>query len=312
VVIRPGELTCPLDIEAVFSRPGPLVVEVGFGDGRFTADLGRRNPEWNILGVEVSLGSVWRAYRRLIRESVTNVRLFRGNARMIVRDVLSERSLSRIYVNFPDPWPRLKHRKNRLLQADFFSLLSTRLGPGGSLSFTTDHGEYFNFACEEARISGHFDVLPGVPPEAALETKYALKWREQNKKIFHADFLKVSEAAPRAAINVSVPMQHAILSGSLDTVGSFNKVVHSFEGGHVIILQAFRDLEDGGLLFKVIVEEPDLMQEVLVQAWPKDDGVFISLQPFGNPLFTKGVREAVRAVACWLETQGLKTEKSWI
>ncbi len=312
MIVKPGDLTSPLDVESLYSRRGPLVVEVGFGDGRFTSELAREHPDWNIFGAEISLGSLWRAYRRMIRESVPNVRLYRGHGRMIVRDVVGEQRLSRIYVNFPDPWPRKKHQKNRLLQESFFSLLSTRLVDDGLLSFTTDHEEYFGFACEEAHRSGHFSVVVGAPPAAALQTKYALKWQGQNKPIFHAEFIKTSEANPHQIINSSIPMQHATLTGSIDSVGAFEKVVHPFDGGHVILLEAFRGLSEDCLLFRARVEEPDLMQEILVQAWPKDDGVFVSLQPFGNPMFTRGVREAVRAVALWLESQGLVLRESWI
>lgn len=312
MIIRPGQLTIPLDVDATFGRPGPLVVEVGFGDGRYLTHLGNAFPEWNLLGVEVSLGSIWRAYRRMLREHIDHVRLFRGNARFLVRDVIAPGTMHRIYVNFPDPWPRKKHLKNRLLRASFFELISTRLEEGGGLFLTTDHEEYFGFAVDEAEKTGLFDVRHGSPPPATLETKYALKWREQEKRIFHAEFLKQGESTPRHPIIERKEMQHAMLSGDLDSVGSFSKQVHEFDGGHVIVLDGYRDLSGGGLLFKVVVEEPDLRQEVLVQAWQKPEGVFVSLQPFGDPLTTRGVREAVRSVVAWLESQGLEMKESWI
>ena len=107
-------------------------------------------------------------------------------------------------------------------------------------------------------------------------------------------------------------MQHASLKGSLSNVGHFTKQVRSFEGGHAIVLEAYRDLGSEGLLFKATTEEPDMRQEILIQAWPKKDGVYVSLQPFGDPMTTKGVREAVMAVTDWLVSQGLELEQAWV
>jgi tRNA (guanine-N7-)-methyltransferase len=312
IIIRPGDLRLPLSQSVAFGRDRNLVIEVGFGDGRYLSHLAAENPDWNILGVEVSLGSVWRAYRRMLRDSRTNVRLFRGDARFLVRDVIGPNTLSRIYVNFPDPWPRKKHRERRLLRAPFFELLSTRLCPEGALSFTTDHEEYFHFAIAEAASTELFRVDIAPPPEATLQTKYAQKWQEMKKEIFHAEFTRVSEAEPHPALITKTDMHHAILDGELTAIGSFEKQIRSFAGGHVIILEAFRDLSCESLIFKVRTEEPDLVQEILIQAWQKPDGVFVSLQPFGDPLATRGVREAVHGVTDWLATQGLSVREKWI
>jgi tRNA (guanine-N7-)-methyltransferase len=312
IIVKPGDLRLPLDTSVIFGREAELVIEVGFGDGRYLAYLGEKFPEANLLGVEVSLGSVWRAYRRMLREGISNVRLFRGDARFIVRDVVAPRGLSRIYVNFPDPWPRKKHLKNRLLQAPFFELLSTRLADGGSLLLTTDHKEYFEFALAEAASTGLYSIIQADPPAATLKTKYAEKWQEMNKNIFHAEFKKESEAAVQPTLITKTDMHHAILEGDLSAVTSFEKQIHSYDGGHAIILEGFRDLNNESMIFKVRVEEPDLVQEILIQAWQKPDEVFVSLQPFGDPLATKGVKESVHAVTDFLATKGLTVQQRWI
>ncbi len=312
MIIRPGQLTLPVNPESIYGRSGPLTIEIGFGDGRYLTHLSATHPDWNILGVEVSMGSMWRAYRRMKREGIEHVRLYHGDARFIVRDVIPIGSLHAIYVNFPDPWPRKRHHGNRLLQAGFFELASTRLGTSGVLSLTTDHEEYFEFSVSEAERTGLFEVEFGEPSAAALQTKYALKWQEQNKPIFHTLFHKLGEGSSKPAIIQQIEMQHAVLSGTLDSIGNFEKQVKAFDGGHVIVLEAFRALGGDGVLFKVLVEETDLRQEVLIQAWQKEDGVYVGLEQFGDPLGTRGVREAVRAVADWLTEQGLELKQSWI
>jgi tRNA (guanine-N7-)-methyltransferase len=312
ILLRASELATPMAPSALFSRPGPVVFEVGFGDGRYLEHLASAHPDWNLIGAEVSLGSVWRAYRRMQRAGIEDVRLFKGNARFLVRDVFEQGSLDRVFVNFPDPWPRKKHHKNRLLQVPFFRILSSRLKPGGSLFLTTDHPEYFEFSLGQGRESGCFDVIEGPPPPATLETKYARKWRDQQKPIYHVEFRchTVIESAPR--IITAIDMQHATLKGSLENVGAFSKQVRRFQGGHAFVMEAYRELGSQGLLFKAISEEQDFRQELLIQAWPKEGGVYVSLQPFGDPMTTKGVREAVLAVTDWLVSQGLELDQTWV
>ncbi len=347
MIVKNGHFDTPSDLtgpDSLFGREAPLVLEVGFGDGQFLSHLGRMHPEWNLLGAEISLGSVWRTYRRMKRDGIEHVRLYKGNAGFIVRDVVAKGALSRVYVNFPDPWPRKKQWKNRLLQPDFFRTLQSRLAAGGRLELTTDHPGYFEYALEAAARSTCFTTEQGTPPEAALQTKYARKWLDQGKPIFHARFhpdpipaatssvpTPVRAAAPGGAaarydapLLLKIPMQHALLSGRLPAHLTFEKQVQAFSGGHVIILEVFRKITASGtgppnendqdsLLFKVVTEEPDLRQELLIQAWQRDeDAVHVSLQGFGEPLSTPAVREAVRAVTLWLETQGLSVQKAWI
>lgn len=312
MLLRRSDLAQPLDASALFHRPGRLVLEIGFGDGRFLAGLARRHPDWNLLGVEVSLASVSRAWRRMRREGLHTVRLFKGNARFLVRDVLPPASLHRVYVNFPDPWPRKRHLENRLLQAEFFDLVSTRLEPGGTLCLTTDHEEYFDFAREQAAGSGRFEEAVLEPPRESLETKYALKWRAEARHIQHAAWT-VRDPAPGQEPRIPFePMQHALLAGDLSGVGTFTKQVRRFEGGAAVVTEAFRTLDGSGLLFTVVVEEPDLRQELLVRAFEKEAGVQVGLQAFGDPIATRGVREGLRAVTAWLEAQGLTLVKTWI
>ncbi|MDX2004693.1 MAG: tRNA (guanosine(46)-N7)-methyltransferase TrmB, partial [Meiothermus sp.] len=184
MLIRLGDVPFPLG-------DGPnQVLEVGFGDGRFTALIAQMHPEWRIVGVEIAAASVGRAVRRLRREGVHNVRVYHGEARFALRNFFAPGGLSRVYVNFPDPWPKAKHHDNRLLQRSFFRRLSTRLAEGGQLLLTTDHHDYWRFAQAEASASGLFDVSTPPPPPHHLTTKYALKWRGEGRSFYHAVFTK--------------------------------------------------------------------------------------------------------------------------
>ena len=286
-------------------------MEVGFGDGWFLAHLAGEHPAWNLLGAEVSTGSVARAFKRMRRERIGSVRLYLGHARFVVRNLIPRHSLHRVYVNFPDPWPKKRHHERRLLRVPFFRLLSTRLADGGALLFTTDHAEYFDFALAEARATGLFAIEQKPPAAATLQTKYARKWRAQAVPIQHATFTKIAEADDAFAPTVETDdaMHHALLAGSLPPIESFEKHVHRFKGGHVIMLEALRPVGEAGLVFVTRIEEEDLTQEALIEArpTPKDHAdVFVGIKPFGQPLVTRGTKEAVHAVTQWLEQHGMR------
>ncbi|MDX1546955.1 MAG: tRNA (guanosine(46)-N7)-methyltransferase TrmB [Rhodothermales bacterium] len=316
MLLKLGAYSLPAPPETFFGRVAPLVLEVGFGDGGFLAHLARTHPAWNLLGAEVSVGSVSRAFRRIRRAGHRNVRLYAGHARFLVRNVVPPHGLHRVYVNFPDPWPKQKHRGRRLLRAPFFRLLSTRLEDGGALLFTTDHAEYFGYALAEARRTGLFAVEQAPPPPATLETKYARKWRAQAIPIQHAVFTKTAEAdaAFPPLVDPADAMHHALLAGTLPPLDRFEKIVHPFEGGHVIVLEAYGAVGGAGLVFVTRIEEQDLTQEVLVEARPdaKDRGrVLVRIKAFGQPLLTRGTREAIRAVVGFLEPRGLRLDQAF-
>lgn len=302
----------PADSSQLFGRDGSLMLEVGFGNGDFLIAQAARHPEVNYLGVEVSLGAMTRAFRKARRQALTNVRFWKGPAQVIVRNVIPPHGLQRVYVNFPDPWPRERHRKHRLLQADFFRLLSTRLAEGGDLQLTTDHHDYFVFAQEQAAASELFSSETAPPPPDTLLTKYAEKWQDQGRPIYHIRFTKTGEADPYPPTLEKTPMQHAVLDGSLDAIQSFSKYVHRFSEGVVVLSEAMRPVEGRRLLLMGHVEEHQLRQDLLIEARPHDEGgVLVTLRPFGNPVGTRGLREAIRAACAWLETQGLTLREGW-
>ncbi len=310
-LLRFSDIAFPLDPAATFGRSGPLVLEVGFGDGRFLVTLARLHPEWNLLGVEAAAASVARALRRLVREGVGPVRLFKGRAGFALRNLVPPRSLSRVYVNFPDPWPKSRHAERRLLRVPFFRLLSTRLAGGGALLLTTDDPDYFAFAQGEARASGLFSVRLAEPPPEVLTTKYARKWRARGRRFYHAAFVKTGEAPeayPPLAKEEAMP--HAILDGAIPALTGFSKQVHAFPGGHAIFLEAARR-EPEGYYFLVRVEEPalELIQELVLELRPSTHGLYAGLKRFGDPLVTPGVRHAVAALVAWLENRGLSVKK---
>ncbi len=281
-----------------------MVLEVGFGDGRFTAELAKAHPEWLILGAEVSAASVLRAYRRLRREGIGNVRFYHGQGPFALRNLVPPGSLRRVIVNFPDPWPKKRHQRKRLLQEGFFRRLSTRLVEGGDLLLTTDHEEYFRFALEEAERSGLYRVEVKEPPEAHLRTKYALKWKEAGRAFFHAVFTKVAEDPTPWPPTRRYEVAHALLRGELPKELTLAQAPVAIPGGVAVFLELARGEE--GLYVLTHVEEEDLTQDLLLEVRRSAHGLYAGVSRFGSPLITEGVKGAVRALVRELERVGLE------
>ena len=299
----------PVDWTAVLPGEGPLHLEVGFGDGRYTALRALQLPDERFVGIELSGVSVRRALRRMRRDQVPNVALLKGEAQFLLRQLFSSASLSTINVNFPDPWPKGRHEENRLLRDEFFRLAASRLVTGGSILLATDHPEYLEFAREQSRISGLFELGSGEPPPAVFETKYALKWKTMGKPLYYQPFVRTGkEADTYPHLERPEEMPHALIDGPLPKVAGFEKRVSTYGDGHVILHEAALSTGDNPRwLIRATIDEPDLRQQVVIVVQPRQGGeLIVRLESFGDPIVTETVRGAVHAVTEWvLEQPGL-------
>ncbi len=172
--------------EPVPSRP--LVVDIGFGRGEFLLALAEKQPDVAFLGVEVSFKRVLKMARRLAKTGLANVRLVEGRAEEVLQH-LPEGSIDEAWVNFPDPWPKKRHHRRRLLQPAFLDLLCRRLAPGGVLHVATDHAGYAEQVDEV--LSAEPRLENGYAPAAFRRTvddrphtAYELEWRAEGRD-FH-------------------------------------------------------------------------------------------------------------------------------
>ena len=132
----------PIDASEVFGRSAPRVLEIGFGMGETTAAIAQRMPDTDFLGVEVYPAGVGALLRRIDEAGLSNLRIIQHDAVEVVRDMIAPGTLAGIHVFFPDPWPKKRHHKRRLIQPAFVALLASRLAPGGYLHCATDWAHY--------------------------------------------------------------------------------------------------------------------------------------------------------------------------
>ncbi len=137
-----------LDLPALFGREAPVILEIGSGTGISTAAMAAAEPEVDVLAVEVYRPGLAQLVGLVDRNGLTNVRMVRGDAMVVLTELLQPESLTGIRVFFPDPWPKSRHHKRRLLQSGTIELMADRLRPGGVLHIATDHADYAEWIAE--------------------------------------------------------------------------------------------------------------------------------------------------------------------
>jgi tRNA (guanine-N7-)-methyltransferase len=169
-----------LDFERVFGRRAPVIVEAGSGMGETTAEIAAQHPQNDYLAIEVHSPGVGSLLRHLEERALTNVRVVQHDAVEVLRDMVPLASLRGIHVFFPDPWPKKRHHKRRLLQPAFVALAAARLEHGGYLHVATDWADYAEQALAVLRdtpglVNTAADFAPR--PETRPETKFERRGR---------------------------------------------------------------------------------------------------------------------------------------
>jgi tRNA (guanine-N7-)-methyltransferase len=131
-----------VDLDRVFGRSAPKVLEIGFGMGETTATIAAQHPENDYLGIEVHTPGVGSLLKVIAEQKLTNVRIVQHDAVEVLRNMIAPETFDAVHVFFPDPWPKKRHHKRRLLQPEFVALLVERMKPGAYLHVATDWQEY--------------------------------------------------------------------------------------------------------------------------------------------------------------------------
>lgn len=167
-----------LNWEQTFGRTAPKILEIGFGMGAATAQIAAGMPQQDYLGVEVHTPGVGALLRLMEDQQLGNVRIIQHDAVEVLHNMIAENTLDGIHIFFPDPWPKKRHHKRRLIQPPLVKLLVSRLKPGGYLHLATDWQEYAEWMLEVLNaepalknIAESYVDKPAYRPETRFERR---------------------------------------------------------------------------------------------------------------------------------------------
>lgn len=184
-----------LDLDLTFGRPAPKVLEIGFGNGTSLIEMASVSPDMDFLGIEVHEPGIGHLLMLLERANVGNVRIIRGDAVSVMRWRLADASLDRIQLYFPDPWPKQRHHKRRIVQPDWVQLVAQKLKIGGTLQLATDWEDYAHHMMRVVsqdrcflNSAGHHKFAP--TPDDRPTTKFERRGRDRGHGIWDLIFLR--------------------------------------------------------------------------------------------------------------------------
>lgn len=161
----------PVDLDAWFGRTGhPTIVEIGSGTGTSTAAMAPLEADTNIVAVELYKPGLAKLLGAIVRGGIDNIRMIRGDGVEVLARMFSENSLDAVRIFFPDPWPKARHHKRRIIQSGTLNLIATRLKPGGVLHVATDHADYAAWIDELVDVEPMLESKPWPWPDAPVLT----------------------------------------------------------------------------------------------------------------------------------------------
>lgn len=194
--LRPENIGQPPDWERIFGNTQPIALEIGCGIGDFVTKTALDHPEQNFIAIDYYNKGCDSTCRRLGRKGVSNVRVLRVEAREFIAGFIPENSLAALYINCPDPWPKKRHRKRRLVNSAFMEFMRSYLLPGADFYFATDFEDYGKDVAEfMAHQEGYTNMLAPDLWRYKLgeyhHSKYMLKFMAEGKKIHFVHYRKI-------------------------------------------------------------------------------------------------------------------------
>ena len=179
----------PLDLPALFGNDNPVELEIGIGKGTFITEQAKARPDTNFIGLEWAKW-FWRyASDRLRRSNCTNARTARAEASFFLQEFVPDGTISVLHIYFPDPWPKARHHKRRLIQPKFMPIVERILVPDGRLQVVTDHQGYFEENIEPSVRGSNLKVVDYNRPGSANEgefvgTNFERKYRREGRPFY--------------------------------------------------------------------------------------------------------------------------------
>lgn len=190
-----------LDLQTLFGNQAPVIMEIGFGNGDATWQMASAHPEKNYLGVEVHRPGVGHLLLKIEEQNLGNIRIACADAVEFLQRRIAEASLDGVRIYFPDPWPKKRHHKRRIIQAAFVRLLASRMRTGAVLHLATDWAPYADFMLEEiAAVEGFVNLSDQGDfcdmPEWRPQTKYEKRGERLGHHVRDLLFRRIDDPPP--------------------------------------------------------------------------------------------------------------------
>lgn len=192
-----AEMPRPIAPATWFGRPAPFALEIGCGTGHFLARMAARHPDWNFLGVEISLKYARISAAKIERDGLANARVLNADSRDVVRNVIPAGSVDAAFILFSDPWFKKRHHKRRLFEPEYAAALARALRSGAPLHIKTDVTEYHEQIVEAFAAAPQFVRIASSPPGPAWDgivTNYERKALAAGRPIHYHGFILQEKA----------------------------------------------------------------------------------------------------------------------
>jgi len=292
-----SQTPCPPDWNHVFQRDAPLKVEVGFGSGEYLAWWAAQEPNTNFVGIEIPMTGIQRACHKLSSEGGEHVRLVRGDARYLLRELFPHSSIDAVLMQFPMPWPKEKHAKHRVSSPKFAETLRHVLKPGGTFELVTDQEGY------ALEAQGFLGSCPGLEvisfetnPDRPFRTKYEKKWLDEGRSIFRLRTQLVRGAVAPLLLETD-SMLHAHITSDLtpDLVQSLVDTRFESTGRVAEIKECLT--ADAGWILKVVSADESFTQFFELRLVPRSKGGWLlKIEDQPRPYPTSAVRFLIQSL----------------
>lgn len=181
------ELTAgKIDFKIIFAQQAPIILEIGFGMGQSLLNMAREHPAQNYIGIEVHHPGVGALFAELAKQNLTNVRVYCADAIEVLQQCIYDYSLDQVLIFFPDPWPKQRHHKRRLIQPEFVKLIASKLTSGGFLHIATDWEDYAQYIL---KVVSQIKEFESTQSASRPITKFEQRGKRLGHKIWDLCFM---------------------------------------------------------------------------------------------------------------------------
>ena len=294
-------LTAP---ELPIETPERSQLEIGFGNGEFTVQYAQAHPEIMLYGVEISGACVLKCARRAA--GLQNLRIINTDARYMLRELFSDESLERIYMQFPCPWSKTSDAHRRVTAKDFADGLAAVLRVGGVFEMLTDDEPY---SLEVKNVLGNHEALEltgyEVNPKRPITTKYERKWLDEGKDIYRVLFTKTKAFTIGRRISEDMHIKIRNKAGSQELESLRN--VEGKDDAHKAFWKFgryFSEADEDTFLLETLTSDDEFRQDFYIMVLPRDGGSLLRLDKTAKAFLTPAVRAALSDAAHRLNHEG--------